>query len=72
LGLGIEKEGLMRKVYRLFGLLTFWSVDFDGFEDESFVSNVGGSYELAPAEEEDEYWEEEEDRFGFQAGGRRA
>lgn len=55
----------MRKVFRLFGIPVF-SISYEGFEDELVLSNVGGNYELAPAQEEDdEYWEEEDTAFGF-------
>lgn len=58
----------MKKVFRLFDLFPMFSVSYEGFDEEdlTFVSNVGGSFEIASQEEpeEDEYWEEDRG-FGF-------
>lgn len=57
----------MKKVYKLFGRIPVWAVDFDGFEDEMFIPGAGGSFELAPEpveyEDDEEYYEDV--AFGF-------
>lgn len=59
----------MKKIFRLFGIPVA-SITYDGFDDETYISNVGGSYELAsePAEydEDEEYYEDRGFGFGVQ------
>lgn len=53
----------MKRILRLFGDPVV-SIETVYDPSELYYPNTGGSFELAPAESEDEYYEEESD-FGF-------
>ena len=61
----VVAEHPVKRVYRLFGIEVF-SIEYEGLDEELFISNVDGNFEIAATEDEGD-WEEEDSDFGFRA-----